>query len=108
MSSNQPTTPRDYAAAILAEPSLDRRKLLMERCPQEWRSLVEEHVKTAFNKVVAYRQHRSGRAQLSQQKPPAAPRREDQPQPIDYRRSAPEVGNAHLAKLRAAIGKGAA
>lgn len=100
--------PRDYAAAILAEPALDRRQALMQRCPEDWRPLVEEHVQTAFQKIVAYRQHRAARAKQAQQKPPASPRREDPPKPIDNRRSAPEVGNAHLAKLRAAVNRGAA
>lgn len=102
------TGPRAYSAAVLSEASIDRRKWLMERCPAEWRILVEEHVKSAWPKVAAYRHHRAGRAEQSRQKPEAAQRRDASPKPIDNRRSAPEVGNAHLAKLRAAIAKGAA
>lgn len=108
MSASHPVAPRDYAAAILAEPSLERRKLLMERCPAEWRERVEEYVKSAFAKVAAYRRHKAGREEQARTKPPAAPRRDaiHKPQPVT--RSAPEVGNAAIAKLRAAIGQGAA
>ncbi|MGK4383429.1 hypothetical protein [Ectopseudomonas oleovorans] len=55
------TSPRAYAAAVLAEAALDRRQWLMERCPVDWRAQVEEHVKSAFPKVAAYRRHRAGR-----------------------------------------------
>lgn len=108
MSTSRLVAPRDYAAAILAEPSLDRRKALMERCPADWRARVEDYVSNAFPKVAAYRRHRAGRAEQAHQKPPAAPRREAQHNIIDHSRSAPEVGNAAIARLRAAIGKGAA
>lgn len=108
MSATNPTSPRDHAAAILAEPSLERRRALLQRCPEDWRPLVEEHVRTAFAKVAAYRSHIEGRRDQAKQRPPAAPRRDDPPRPIERRRSAPEVGNAQLAKLRAAMGKGAA
>lgn len=103
MPSNRLTAPRDYAAAILAEPSLDRRRQLLERCPVEWRAQVEEHVKSAFAKVQAYRQHRAGRQQLAKEKPPAAPRREAL-NVTHYSKSAPEVGNRHLAALRSLVG----
>lgn len=103
------TSPRAYAAAVVAEPSLERRQWLMERCPADWRAQVEEHVRSAFPKVAAYRQHMAGRAEQAHEQPPAAPRRDaiykKGPPP---KRSAPEVGNAALTKLRAAIGKGAA
>ncbi len=103
------TSPRAYAAAVLAEATLDRRQWLMERCPPDWRAQVEEHVKSAFPKVAAYRRHRAGREEQAREKPPAAPRRDaiwkKGPPP---KCSTPEVGNAALAKLRAAIGKGAA
>jgi len=100
------TTARDYAAAMLAEPSLERRKIILERCPAAWRPLVEEHVKSAFPKVVAYRKHQSGRAEQVRQKPPAAPRRDASlPRISDFKQSSPEVGNARLAELRAALGK---
>ena len=108
MSINRPVAPRDYAAAILAEPSLDRRQQLMERCPAEWRAQVEEHVRSAFTKITAYRQHRAGRAEQAREKPQAAPRREARNSVIHHTCSAPEVGNAAIARLRAAIGKGAA
>lgn len=100
------TQPRDYAAAILAEASLERRKALMDRCPVEWRALVEEHVRDAFPKVVEYRKHQVARTEQTRQKPPAAPRR-DAPLPriSDFKSSTPEVGKARLAELRAALGK---
>ena len=109
MSAIHPVAPRDYAAAILAEPSLERRKSLMERCPAAWRERVEEYVRSYFPKVSAYRQHMSGRKAQAREKPPAAPRRDaiwkKGPPP---KRSAPDVGNAAIAKLRAAVGQGAA
>lgn len=108
MSATNPTSPRDHAAAILAEPSLERRRALLQRCPEDWRALVEEHVRTAFAKVAAYRSHMEGRREQAKKRPPAAPRRDDSSRPIAICRSAPEVGNAQLAKLRAAIDKGAA
>lgn len=97
------TSPRDYAAAILAEPSRERRNSLLERCPAEWQALVREHVEAAFGRVAAYRRHRQGRVEGAQQKPPAAPRRQDTPNVTDHRKSAPEVGQRHLDALRAAV-----
>ncbi|NWA40778.1 hypothetical protein HX889_24310 [Pseudomonas reactans] len=108
MSASHPTSPRDHASAILAEPSLERRQALLQRCPEDWRPLVEEHVRSAFAKVAAYRRHMKGRRDQARQRPPASPRRDDPPRPIDNRRSAPEVGNAHLTKLRAAVSQGVA
>lgn len=102
------TSPRAYAAAVLAEPSLDGRKWLMERCPADWRGTVEEHVKSAFPKVTAYRRHMAGREEQARERPPAAQRRDATPEPRPISRSAPAVGNAAIAKLRAAVGKGAA
>lgn len=101
------TNPRDYAAAVLAEPALERRQWLMERCPAEWRSLVEEHVRSAFPKAAAYHRLKREQQEGAKQKPPAAPRRQDTPNVLNHRKSTPEVGNGHLAKLRASI-KGAA
>ncbi|MCY1533202.1 hypothetical protein D9M68_685150 [compost metagenome] len=46
------------------------------------------------------------RAGLAREKPPAAPRREDPPHNVSHSRSAPEVGNKHLANLRALVGGG--
>lgn len=103
-----PLNPRDYAAAVLAEPSSDRRKALIERCPAEWRALVEEHVRSVFPKAIAYRQHLAGRAAQARMRPEAAARRESCTNITNHPRSAPEVGNAAIARLRAAIGKGAA
>lgn len=108
MSAIHPVAPRDYAAAILAEPSLERRKSLMERCPAGWRERVEEYVNSAFPKVAAYRRHIAGRQEQARKKPPAAQRRDASPKPRQVSKSAPNVGNAAIAKLRAAVGKGAA
>lgn len=105
MSGNRLIAPRDYAAAILAEPSLDRRRQLLERCPAEWRPRVEEHVRSAFAKAQACRNYRADRQQLAKEKPPAAPRREAL-NVTHYRKSAPEVGNRHLAALRSLVGGG--
>lgn len=108
MSASRPVAPRDYAAAILAEPSLERRKSLMERCPVEWRERVQEYVNSAFQKVAAYRRHMAGRQEQAREKPPAAQRRDASPKPRQVSKSAPDVGKAAIAKLRAAIGQGAA
>ncbi|HII2927609.1 TPA: hypothetical protein ACY17M_006181, partial [Pseudomonas aeruginosa] len=51
-----PRSPRDYAAAILAEPSRERR------------------VEDAFAKVKAYRQMMDNRAESIRRGPPPAPR----------------------------------
>lgn len=97
-------SPRDYAAAILAEPTRERRAYLLERCPEEWRARVREYVETTWQKMQAFQEYIQGRRRLAAQKPPAAPRREDTPNIVNYPRSEPEVGNAHLAKLRALVG----
>lgn len=97
-------TPRDHAAAILAEPSRERRNQLLAACPEQWRELVREHVQSAFARVQQYRQHRTERALAAKERPPAAPRREDPTFRIsDHKKSAPEVGHAHLAELRARL-----
>jgi len=96
--------PRDLAAAILAEPVLAQRQLMMERCPAELRPLVEEYVRAGFDKVKSYRQHQDRRAQSARETPPAAPRREARNSVIHHTSSAPEFGNQRLAELRALIG----
>lgn len=102
-----PRSPRDHAAAILAEPSRECRAQLLEACPEQWRDQVREYVESAFGKIAAYRQHKAGRAQLAREKPPAAPRREATNRVTHHKKSKPEVGNQHLAALRASITKGA-
>lgn len=98
-------TPRDYAAAILAEVSRERRNLLLEACPEPWRSLVREHVESAFARIAAYRQHKARRAKAAKEPPVPAPRRDDTSFRIsDFTQSSPEVGRARLAELRAIIG----
>ena len=100
-----PRTPRGYAAAILAEPSREQRAQMLEAVPAEWREFVREHVQAGFARIKAYRQHQAGRAEQARQKPPAAPRRDARlPRISDFKQSAPEVGNARLAELRASIG----
>lgn len=97
-------SPRDYAVAILAEPSRERRNQLLATCPELWRDLVREHVQSAFGRVKAYRQHKTSRSEAAREPPPAAPRREDTTFRIsDFTKSVPEVGNAHLSALRAAM-----
>ncbi|MDA8483610.1 hypothetical protein NNO07_11050 [Pseudomonas resinovorans] len=97
-------SPRDYAAAILAEPMREERNRLLERCPEEWRDRVKDYVETSFQKLKAYREYIQGRRRLAEQKPPAAPRREEKHDIVNHPRSAPEVGNARLAELRALVG----
>ncbi|MBA4289357.1 MAG: hypothetical protein C0439_10335 [Pseudomonas sp.] len=105
---NQPpvsqANPRDLAAAILAEPSLEQRRLLLERCPSELLPLVQEYVRIGFAKVKSYRAHIDRRAQSARETPPAAPRREAKNSVIHHTSSAPEFGNQRLAELRALIG----
>ncbi|OBY90713.1 hypothetical protein A6723_021025 [Pseudomonas sp. AU11447] len=102
-----PTSPRDYAAMVLAESSLERRRSLMERCPEHWRELVEEHVRTGFSRIQAYRKFISGRRQSMVEGPQPAPRRDDTSYRIsDFKKSAPEVGQRELAKLKALVGCG--
>lgn len=97
-------TPRDYAAAILAEASRERRNQLLAACPEQWRELVREHVQSAFARVKQYRQHKTERVEAAKQPPTPAPRRDDTTFRIsDFKKSAPEVGHAHLAELRARI-----
>ena len=105
--SNSPLrSPRDYAAAILAEPSRERRNQLLARCPEPWRQLVREHVQSTFGRVQQYRQHKTARAEAAKLPPPAAPRREDTSFRIsDFRKSSPEVGRERLAELRATLHK---
>lgn len=100
-----PRKPREHAAVILAEPSRERRQALLEAVPAEFRDQVRDHVETAFAKVQAYRRHRADRQQLAKEKPPAAPRREAL-NVTRYSKSAPEVGNRHLAVLRSLVGGG--
>jgi hypothetical protein len=96
--------PRELAAAVLAEPSLEQRRLMMKRCPAELLALVEEYVRAGYSKVKSYRQHQDLRAQSAREKPAAAPRREAKNSVIHHTKSAPEVGNQRLAELRALVG----
>lgn len=103
--SHPPRSPRDWAAAILAEPSRERRNQLLARCPAHWRDMVREHVASAFARVQQYRQHKIARTESARQRPPAAPRREDTSFRVsDFPKSAPEIGRARLAELRATLG----
>lgn len=99
-----PRSPRDYAAAILAEGSRERRNELLQACPADWRPLVRAHVEDAFAKVKAYRELMDRRTESMRRGPQPAPRVTD----TDYRisnftKSAPEVGNGHLSAIRAAL-----
>ncbi|PZE10551.1 hypothetical protein DMX10_25570 [Pseudomonas sp. 57B-090624] len=98
-------SPRDYAAAILAEPSREQRIQLLERCPPEWREQAETHVKDAWARMQAYRRHREERHAAAKERPPRASRPSDRNTNItNHPRSEPEVGNRHLAALRALVG----
>ncbi|MCP8465211.1 hypothetical protein NK553_14760 [Pseudomonas sp. ZM23] len=99
-----PRSPRDYAAAILAEGCRERRNALLDACPADWRPLVRTHVEDAFAKIKAYRELMDRRAESMRRGPEPAPRVTD----TDYRisnftKSAPEVGNGHLSAIRAAL-----
>lgn len=96
--------PRDLAAAILAESSLEQRRMLLERCPEELLPLVKKYVQMGYDKVKSYRAHIDRRAQSARETPPAAPRREAKNSVIHHTSSAPEFGNQRLAELRALIG----
>lgn len=43
-------TPRQYAAEICAEPTLEGRRALLESVPAEYRDLVETHVRIQFER----------------------------------------------------------
>ena len=94
---------RDYAAAILAEPSRERRNALLEACPVNWQPLVRAHVEDAFAKVKAYRQMMDNRAESIRRGPLLLLA---SPTPISAYPTTPvrpEVGNAHLSAIRAAL-----
>lgn len=40
--------PRQYAAEILAEPSKERRRQMLDEAPPEYRELIERHVRNAW------------------------------------------------------------
>ena len=48
-------SPRQYAAGIIAEPDIVKRRLKLARVPQEWRALVETHVRIAWERRNAAR-----------------------------------------------------
>ena len=99
-----PRSPRDYAAAILAEGTRERRNELLQACPEEWRPLVRAHVEDAFAKVKAYREMMDRRTQSVRQGPIPAPRVTDTSYRIsNFTKSAPEVGNGHLSAIRASL-----
>ncbi|HIE6237529.1 TPA: hypothetical protein ACXN47_006355, partial [Pseudomonas aeruginosa] len=80
------------------------RNALLEACPVNWQPLVRAHVEDAFAKVKAYRQMMDNRAESIRRGPPPAPRVTDTDFRIsNYTKSAPEVGNAHLSAIRAAL-----
>lgn len=106
-SHHAPRSAREYSAMVLAEPDLQRRRSLMERCPQVWLSLVTDYVTEGYARIQAYRRYISGRRQSMQEGPQPAPRRDDTSFRIsDFKKSAPEVGNRELAKLKALVGGG--
>lgn len=100
-----PRSAREYSALVLAEPDLQRRRSLMERCPDVWRSLVSDYVTEGYARIKAYRDYMQGRHKAMAAGPQPAPRREDTSFRIsDFKKSAPEVGNRELAKLKALVG----
>ncbi|WP_346841228.1 hypothetical protein RAL92_25955 [Metapseudomonas otitidis] len=98
-------SPRDYAAAILAEPSKEGRVQLLERCPAHWREQVETHVRDAWGRLQAFQKYRKARHEAARQKPPSAPRQGVLNSVTNHTRSAPEVGNRYLSALRALVGE---
>lgn len=43
-------TPREHAAAICAEPSIECRRELLEAVPAEYRAMVETHARIQFER----------------------------------------------------------
>lgn len=101
--------PRDFAIAILAEPSREERNRLLERCPEQWRDLVSAHVKALWGKTKAYQQYKIEKRLGEREKPTPAPRREDTSFRVsDFKKAPPEVAHAHLSELRQKLSRSGA
>ncbi len=101
--------PRDFAIAILAEPSREERNRLLERCPEQWRDLVRGHVKALWGKTKAYQQYQIEKRLGEREKPTPAPRREDTSFRVsDFKKAPPEVAHAHLSELRQKLARSGA
>lgn len=97
------TSPRAFALAIASESSVARQRQFFEACPFEWRAQVREHVKTAQARIEQVRAHKHLVADAARKDPlPAAP--DNSFRISDFKKSAPEVGNRELAKLKALVG----
>ena len=92
-------SPQDYASAILAEPSRDRRNKILEQCPDQWRDQVRSAVETVFRKARSYRSHLEDRRLAARQNPAVIAQQKSK----NNSRSSSDVGNQHLAVLRAAV-----
>jgi hypothetical protein len=98
---------RDYAQAIVdAHGDVAAQRAIFEACPMELRSLARELAKSALSMLeVKLAQHQSHQhlVQSARQHQPdsSAP----QPGISQLTKSAPEVGNAHLANLRACLAR---
>lgn len=96
------TSPRAYAAAIVAEATVERQRMLFQACPFERRAQVREHVKTAQERAEKVRAHKRLVAESARKDPrPAAP--DNSFRISDFKRGSPEVAAQHLAALRATL-----
>lgn len=98
---------RDFAQAIVdAHGDVAAQRAIFAACPMELRSLARELAKSALSMLEAkLAQHKSHQhlVQSARQRDvtPSAP----QPGISQLTKSAPEVGNAHLANLRACLAR---
>ncbi|MDH1009336.1 hypothetical protein N5J43_07115 [Pseudomonas nicosulfuronedens] len=80
-----------------------RQRQFFEACPFEWRAQVREHVKTAQARIEQVRAHKHLVGDAAR-KDPLPPAPDNSFRISDYKKSAPEVGNRELAKLKAIVG----
>lgn len=98
---------RDYAQAIVdAQGDVARQRDIFAACPQEWRAQARELAKSAMaqaeQRAAKLVEHRNMLRRAAASDPaPLVPTRSV----FTLTKSAPEVGRARLAELRAALGK---
>lgn len=96
---------RDYAQAIVdAYGDVAQQRAIFEACPLELRALAREMAKAALDKLEARQRQLAELRSLTQ----AARQRDTTPYApspgySQLKKSVPEVGNAHLSALRAAV-----
>lgn len=98
---------RDYAQAIVdAQGDVARQREIFAACPQEWRAQARELAKSAMaqaeQRTAQLVEHRNMLRRAAASDPaPLVPTRSV----FTLTKSAPEVGRARLAELRAALGQ---